>query len=171
MDPGGPMKAQGGARGGRAGFTLVEVLIALVVLGIGAAGLIQLLGLAQQQNDRRRSSEVALRIAENEVQRARSAGAWNVPASGTATRVDQNGAADPAGEYRVLVDRDLYCDSRSERLDDSGAGASPCPGAFATVTVQVEHFRNGGWEVRVERTLQESGDNPAAGSWSLAGTP
>lgn len=159
-----------GALGAR-GFTLVEVLVAVVVLAIGAAGLIQLLAQAQQQNDRRRSSEVARRIAENEVQRARSAGPWNVPAVGARTRVDQNGTPDPGGEYRVYVDRDLSCDARSARLNDSGGPPPPCAGAFARILVRVEHLRAGAWSIRAERTLRESGNAPQTGSWNLAGTP
>jgi len=168
LDGGAAMKAGLASRGG---FTLVEVLVALVVLSIGAAGLIQLLGQAQQQNDRRRSSETALRIAENEVQRARGAGPWNVTAAGTMMRVDQNGAPAPNGEYRVYVDRDLACDSRSERLDDAGAAPEPCRGAFARITVRVDHLQGAAWRTRVQRTLLESGEDPAAGTWSLASVP
>lgn len=157
-------------RGAR-GFTLVEVLVAVVVLSICAAGLIQLFAQAQQQNDRRRSSEVARRLAENEVQRARSAGPWNVPAVGTATRVDQNGTPDLAGEYRVYVDRDLLCDGRSSQPNDTGGPAPPCAGAFARITVRVDHFRAGAWSTRVSQVLYESGSDPESGSWTLAGTP
>ena len=157
-------------RGAR-GFTLVEVLVAVVVLAIGAAGLLQLFAQAQQQNDRRRSSEVARRLAENEVQRARSAGPWNVPAVGTPTRVDQNGIPDLAGEYRVYVDRDLLCDSRSSRPNDAGGPPPPCAGAFARITVRVDHFRAGAWSTRASHILYESGSDPATGSWTLAGTP
>ena len=169
MDAGGPVSAR--ALGSRRGFTLVEVLVAMVVLAIGAAGLIQLFSQAQQQNDRRRSSEVARRIAENEVQRARAAGPWNVPAGGTWARVDQNGTPDPAGEYRVYVDRDLFCDPSAARVNDTGGPPPPCAGAFAQVTVRVEHFRAGTWSTRVQRILREAGDAPASGSWTLAGTP
>lgn len=158
------------SRGAR-GFTLVEVLVAVVVLAIGAAGLIQLFAQAQQQNDRRRSSEVARRLAENEVQRARSAGPWNVPAVGTATRVDQNGTPDSIGEYRVYVDRDLLCDASSARPNDAGAPPPPCPGAFARIMVRVDHLRAGAWSTRAGYVLIESGSDPASGSWTLAGTP
>ncbi len=155
----------------RSGFTLVEVLVAIVLLAIAAAGLIQLLAQAQQQNDRRRSSEVARRLAENEVERARGAGPWNVPAVGTPTRVDPNGTPDPNGEYRVHVERDLACDSRSARLNDAGGPPPPCAGAFARITVRIDHFRAGAWSTRAERVLHESGNTPASGSWTLAGTP
>jgi prepilin-type N-terminal cleavage/methylation domain-containing protein len=157
--------------GGRAGFTLVEVLIAVVVLAIAAAGLIQLLAQAQQQNDRRRGSEVARRIGENEVQRARAAGAWNVPVAGAPARVDADGTPDPNGEYRVTVGRDLVCDAPSARPNDTGGPAPPCAGALARITVRVERFRDGGWSTRLLRVLHESGNEPASGSWSLAGTP
>jgi prepilin-type N-terminal cleavage/methylation domain-containing protein len=169
VDAGGPVSTR--AAGPRGGFTLVEVLVAVVVLAIGAAGLIQLLSQAQQQNDRRRSSEVARRIAENEVQRARGAGAWNVPAVGAPTRVDQNGTPDVDGEYRVYVDRDLFCDPSSTRLNDTGGPPPPCAGAFAQITVRVEHFRAGAWSTRANQVLLESGTSPASGSWTLAGTP
>jgi prepilin-type N-terminal cleavage/methylation domain-containing protein len=169
MDAGGPVT--GRARGRRGGFTLVEVLVAVVVLAIGAAGLIQLLSLAQQQNDRRRSTEVARRLAENEVQRARGAGPWNVPADGTTARVDRNGTPDPNGPFRVRVHRDLVCDPASARPDDTGGGSPPCPGALARITVRVEHLRAGAWSTRMQRVLHESGSAPASGTWNLAGTP
>ncbi|HKP76144.1 MAG TPA: type II secretion system protein [Longimicrobiaceae bacterium] len=153
------------------GFTLVEVLVAVVILAIGAAGLIQLLAAAQQQNDRRRGSESARRIADNEVARARSAGPWNVPTTPATARVDQNGTPDPAGAYRVTVWRDLVCDNPSARPNDTGGAAAACAGALARVTVRVEHLRGGSWSTRAERTLYESGNEPASGSWSLAGTP
>lgn len=169
LDPVGAMR--GRARS-RAGFTLAEVLVALVVLGVGAAGLIQLLGQAQRQNSRRRASEAALRIAENEVQRVRSAGPWSVPAAGAAARVDGSGAPDPAGAYRVQVGRSLSCDAASARLDDRSAGTSPpCPGALARVAVRVEHLRGGAWTVLAERTIATGGEGAAGGSWSLAGAP
>ena len=111
---------------GPGGFTLVEVLVAVVILAIGAAGLIQLLAQAQQQNDRRRGAEVARRIAENEVARARSAGPWNVPATAVSARVDPNGTPDPAGAYRVTVQRDVVCDGPSARPNDTGGAAAAC---------------------------------------------
>ena len=154
----------------RCGFTLVEVLVAVVVLAIGAAGLIQLLAQAQQQNHRRRGSEAARRIAENEVQRARSAGPWAVSGGGTTARVNQYGAPDPEGDFRVYVDRDLVCDSRADQPNDTGSVTPPCPGALAQITVRVDHLREGVWITRVERVLQESGSNPATGTWTLAGT-
>jgi prepilin-type N-terminal cleavage/methylation domain-containing protein len=156
---------------GRHGFTLVEVMVAVVVLAIGAAGLIQLLAQAQQQNDRRRSSEVTRRIAANEVERVRAAGPWNVPAAGTPERVDPNGTRDASGEYRVYVDRDLFCDARSSRLNDTGAPPPPCPGALARITVRVEHLRAGAWSLRASHVLHERGDAPASGAWTLAGSP
>lgn len=160
-----------GARPARpAGFTLVEVLVAIVVLTIGAAGLIQLLAQGQQQNHRRRASEAARRIAENEVQRARSAGPWTIPDAGATARVNQYGGPDPAGDFRVFVDRDLVCDSRAARPDDSGAGAPACPGAIARVTVRVDHLRDGAWLTRAVRTLHESGSAAATGSWTPAGS-
>lgn len=154
----------------RRGFTLVEVLVAVVVLAIGAAGLIQLLAQGQQQNHRRRSSEAARRIAENEVQRARSAGAWAVDAGGTTARVNQYGAPDADGEFRVYVDRDLVCDSRAEQPDDSGSGPPPCAGALARISVRVDHLREGEWTTRIDRMFLESGASPATGKWSPAGS-
>jgi type II secretion system protein I len=156
---------------GAAGFTLVEVLVAVVILAIAAAGLIQLLAQTQQQNDRRRGSEAARRIADNEVARARSAGPWNVPATPTTTRVDRNGTPDPAGAYRVTVQRDVVCDAPSARPNDTGDAVTACAGALARITVRVEHLRGDSWSTRAERTLYECGDEPASGSWTLAGTP
>lgn len=169
MDARRPVKRRR-VRGAR-GFTLVEVLVAVVVLAIAAAGLMQLFAQAQQQNDRRRSSEVARRLAANEVQRARSAGPWHVPAVGTPTRVDQNGTPDLAGEYRVYVDRDLLCDRPSWQPNDAGGPPPPCAGAFARIIVRVDHFRAGAWSTRVRHVLYESGSDPSSGSWTPAGTP
>lgn len=152
------------------GFTLVEILVAIVVLAIGATGLIQLLAQAQQQNHRRRASEAARRIAENEVQRARSSGSWAIPMGGTTARVNQYGGPDPNGEYRIFVDREMVCDSQADVPDDTGVGAPACPGAMARITVRVDHLRVGTWNTRAARTLHESGTAPATGSWTPAGS-
>lgn len=153
------------------GFTLVEVIVSVVLLSIGAAGLIQFLNQVQQQNDRRRTSENALRIAWNEVERVLSAGAWNVPITGTVTRVDAAGTPASTGEFRVYVDRNLYCDALSDRINDSGAIAVPCRGAFARITVRVDHLLAGTWRTRALHVFEASGNAPASGSWTLAGTP
>ena len=153
------------------GFTLVEVLVSLVLLSIGAAGLIGFLNQVQQQNDRRRNAEIALRIGWNEVERVRGAGAWNVPSTGTLTRIDASGAPAPFGEFLVYVYRNVYCDPLSERTNDSGTVLQPCPGAFARITVRVDHLQAGAWRTRVLHVFEDSGNAPATGSWNLAGTP
>jgi prepilin-type N-terminal cleavage/methylation domain-containing protein len=151
------------------GFTLVEVLVALVVLTVGVAGLIQLLSQAQQQHQRRRASEEARRIAQNEVQRARSAGAWSIPQEGSTSRVNAYGAPDADGPFQVVVGHDVECDPHAGRPDDSGAEILTCPGAHARITIRVEHLRDGDWITRAQRTLHQSYNGPAVGSWNPAG--
>jgi prepilin-type N-terminal cleavage/methylation domain-containing protein len=153
------------------GFTLVEVLIAIVILSIAAVGTMNVIDRVLQQNDRRRSAEVARRIAANEVERARSAGAWNVPLTGSTVRVDYSGAPATGGEYRVYVDRNLFCDAPSDRPNDAGTAPPPCPGPYARITVRVDHLQHGTWRTRASRVLDESGALAESGTWSLAGTP
>jgi type II secretion system protein I len=157
---------------GRGGFTLVEVMVALVVLAIGAAGVIQLMGQGQQQNGRRRMKEAALRIAANEIQRARSSGIWSIPAVAAPTRVDATGAPDAAGPYRVSVVRTTQCDPAAARPDDPGtAGTGRCDGAIARIDVTVEYLEAAVWTTRAQRTLIEAGENPGTGTWTPAATP
>jgi len=151
------------------GFTLVEVLVALVVLTIGAAGLIQLLAQAQQQHQRRRTSEEARRIAQNEVQLVRSAGAWSIPEEGSTRRVNPYGAPDPDGSFRVTVGGETECDPLAARPDDPGAGETACAGAFARITIRVDHLRDGTWVTRAQRTFYQSGGGPTVGSSSSGG--
>jgi prepilin-type N-terminal cleavage/methylation domain-containing protein len=153
------------------GFTLVEVMVALVVLAIGAAGIIQLLGQSQQQNTRRRASETSQRIADAEVEAARAGGVWNVPSPGTATRLADDGTPDPTGPYRVFVERQVLCDAASARPADDGVAASGCAGALAQVAVTVEHLDAGTWTTRASRVIVDAGARPATGRWSPAGTP
>jgi len=156
----------------RAGFTLVEVMVALVVLGIGAAGVMQLMAQGAQQNGRRRMKEAALRIAANEIQRARSSSIWSIPAVANATRVDETGSPDPTGPYRVSVVRTILCDPAATRPDDRGTGATGrCDGAIARIDVRVEHLEDGLWTPRAERTLIEAGEDPGTGTWTPAATP
>lgn len=156
---------------GTPGFTLIEVLVAVVVLAIGAAGLVQLIAQGQQRNARRRAAEDALRIMDNEVQRVRSAGGWNVPAATVTTRVDQSGLPDPAGPYRVRVGRAVACDAAGTRPNDSGGPPEPCGGAHAAVLLGVEHLSAGTWALRAERQVRTTARAAGSGSWSPAGTP
>lgn len=156
---------------GTRGFTLVEVLVAVVVLAIGAAGLVQFIAQGQQRNARRRAAEDAVRIMDNEVQRVRSAGGWNVPAATVTTRVDRSGLPDPAGTYRVRVGRTVACDAEGARPNDSGGPPEPCPGAHPAVLLHVEHLSAGTWTLRAERQVRATAREVGSGSWSPAGTP
>lgn len=137
----------------RRGFTLVEVMVALVLLAVGAAGLIELLGEGQRLSAGRRSNEAASRIAETELRSTLVAGAASVPPAGTSELLSEDGTPDPSGPFRVLVQREVTCDPPSALPDDSGSGATPpCTGALTHIVAQVEHLEGAGWTLRASRT-------------------
>lgn len=154
------------------GFTLVEVLVAVVILTIAGLGVVDLMTQGQGQQARRRASEAALQIARNEIERVQIAGAWNAPTSGTVwSAVDETGTPAAAGPFYVRVFRLTDCDPAAPAIDDSGAGGAPCVGAIPSIQVNVWHVREGATRLLVTRSVRDTGSQPANGTWSLAGTP
>lgn len=93
-------------RNGEAGFTLISVIMAVVILSIGimALGRSQAMLVRAQATSAQR--DVALGIARNYVEEVRSR--TTVPASEGATAVDETGTAVGGGKYsRSLTITDL----------------------------------------------------------------
>lgn len=154
----------------RHGFTLVEVMVALVVLTIAGIGVMDLLARGQSQNHRRRSVEAALHIARNEVERVQAGDPRLVPTSAAWTHTDETGTPAAEGTFRVRVSRTTACDAVAAVIDDSGSGAAPpCAGAIPQVEIAVEHAREGAWTRLVTRTVRDAAIQPSSGSWAHAG--
>jgi prepilin-type N-terminal cleavage/methylation domain-containing protein len=87
------MPPQGNSR--RAGFTLVEVMMAATILVVGFIGLIQAVTIGSETLDTARKQQVATQIIAAEIEQLR-AGAWatiaNLPATATIT-IDSTGTA------------------------------------------------------------------------------
>jgi Tfp pilus assembly protein PilV len=85
-------------RNGEAGFTLISVIMAVVILSIGilALGRSQAMLIRAQATSAQR--DVALGIARNYIEEVRSRTA--IPASEGSTAVDETGTATAGGKYR-----------------------------------------------------------------------
>lgn len=89
----------------RGGFTLIEVIIAILILAMCIGGLCQLFVNVQQLSDMSRSHYIAINIAKNKIERAKTLGYTDLYLlSETDGIVNENGAPDdPDGFFRVTT--------------------------------------------------------------------
>ena len=86
---------------GREGFSFIEVIIALAVLGLFIGGMCAVMQSSRQLSDRARSHYTAVNLAKNRIERAR-----DIPFESLSgfvesnTLVDKDGKADYQGDYR-----------------------------------------------------------------------
>jgi len=60
------------------GFSLLELLVAVVVLGISLLGLAQLVGIAIQQNSEARVNTIGIEVARGKLEQLRAAYSWQM---------------------------------------------------------------------------------------------
>ena len=141
-----------GRRGDReAGFTIIEVLIAIMILAIGAMTTFSLLSAAARNGQRAKASQVALEYAEQEIEYLRSLESKKLaltaapPHSNTALNPDyrvSNGTfaltREPIGDYRNLVVNggSLYGGGNVE-----GGTITPGPTPFTSGDVKGKVYR------------------------------
>jgi prepilin-type N-terminal cleavage/methylation domain-containing protein len=150
-------------RQGEAGFTIVEVLVAILILAIGAMTTFGLLSTATRNAQRAKASQVALEYAEQELEYLRSyedkelALTAAPPSSGNALNPDNrvaNGSfaleREPKGDYHELVvdGGSLYGGGEIE-----GGAVSPGPTSFTSGDVSGKVYRYIVW--RNDETCSE----------------
>lgn len=153
------------------GFTLVETMVALVVLAIGGWGVMSMLAEDGYGRAAREAHLAAERIARNEVERLEVAGAWSGPAAGASERVDERGVADPEGDYVVTIAAARTCNGGEWQPDRDPAATSPggCPAERSSVRYTVTVAYPAGAAARtLTREVWLAGTEPASGSWSFA---
>ncbi len=86
----------------KSGFTLIEVVIAIMILAMCIGGLCQLFVNVHQLSEMSRSHYVAINIAKNKIERAKTLGYTDLYLlSENDGIVNSSGAADPDGFYKV----------------------------------------------------------------------
>ncbi len=85
----------------RAGVGLLEVIIALFIFATCITGMCSAIVMLRQANDRSRDHYVAINLAKNRLERARSFGYDQLPLFvETQTLVDRSGTATQTGDFR-----------------------------------------------------------------------
>ena len=88
--------------GENSGFTLVEVMVAILILGLCMGGLCQLAANARQLSDMARSHYTAINIAKNRLERAKTVEYDELQfLTENDVVIDASGRADSTGNYRV----------------------------------------------------------------------
>lgn len=93
----------------RRGFALVDVLIAVMLLGILALGVIRVLSQQQGRTVEALERSTALALARGQVERIRAAGPLGYSTPGESFHVTSSGARDSSGVYVVHVRRVVTC--------------------------------------------------------------
>jgi len=144
-----------------AGFTIVEVLVAIVVVVMGALTTFSLLSAANRNTDRAKASQVALDLAQQELEALRSLGNEELALTSTPPhssdsldpdyRVSSGKFAvvrEPIGSYRKLVVNGGEVEGESEKTIEGG------------VVVPSEAFDSGGVTGTVHRYVLWRDDEP-----------
>jgi prepilin-type N-terminal cleavage/methylation domain-containing protein len=108
------------------GFSLVEMLVAVTMMAVAAAGLAQALGAASRANRGAHTTSVATLLAQQKMEQLRGL-LWTVDASGL-PRSDSALAPSPSG----ALDQNTpgYCDFADANGHALGGGAPPPAGAI-----------------------------------------
>lgn len=131
MDVMKPMKADGKRAGAKSGFTLVESLIAMVILAMVMAGAYALIVQAARMSRMARDHYVAVNLAKNRLERARNFQYADLRLVAENNMVvDENGNPNTAANFkRTTVVNTNYAADVTQ----------------LTVTVQIRNFRTGSW--------------------------
>jgi prepilin-type N-terminal cleavage/methylation domain-containing protein len=130
MDMSQPIVA-GNRRKAKSGFTLVESLIAMVVLAMVMGGAYSLVVQAARMSRAARDHYVAVNLAKNRLERARNFQYADLRLVGESNMVvDENGNPNTASNFRrtTVVNTNYSADVTQ-----------------ITVTVQIRNFRTGSW--------------------------
>ncbi|TVP75469.1 MAG: type II secretion system protein [Gemmatimonadales bacterium] len=137
-----PSTAPGRRRDSRAGFSLVEAIVALAVLAVILGALVPAFAQNLRTNTDSEKRTAAVAIAQQEVDNLRASSNW--PSSGT-TRQVQSGQ----GTYETVLNYQRYCDGGT------------CFDGARIVTVEVRFNDRTIYEVETVFTLlDEVGDQP-----------
>ena len=86
----------------KSGFTIVEVVVAILILGLCIGGLCQLAVNSRQLSDMARSHYTAINIAKNRLERAKTVEYDEIRfLAENGIIVDASGRADSTGQYRI----------------------------------------------------------------------
>jgi prepilin-type N-terminal cleavage/methylation domain-containing protein len=111
----------------RRGYTLVEVAVAAVILGIMSVGIARAITVSAHGSRVERERAVAMMLARNEAEALRAAGIQGGGITGTDTSVvNEAGESLAGGRYTVIVERTALCAGGTDPLDN--AATSPLMG-------------------------------------------
>lgn len=121
---------------GEAGFTLLELVIALFVLGFVGNAFVKTVADEIRQSTERRERRLAEEIARNEAERLEITSPWTAPATSTYA-VDRTGSPDPDGPYEITITRSVTCDGGPMLVDNA---AAPPPSMGCTTQRPLARF-------------------------------
>jgi prepilin-type N-terminal cleavage/methylation domain-containing protein len=169
--------------GNRSGFTLLEVILALLLLGVSLLMLVEQSAESTRRDTDRAARLVAHRTLRNEVQRLRASDPLAAPAEGGAfpvtyltDRAGNRAATAGPGVQVVTVSREVAClggsvlqDNASQPTPSLGCGAGSAPVALFTVRVVFPSRYATDGEDAVEQTITLWPHDRHGEGWSPAG--
>lgn len=96
-------------RHARAGFTLIEIIIAAVLLGLTGLGIARVLSQNNTRATEALERQTALGLAKSTVERIRAAGPLTYRTSGESFQAASDGSRTASGPYRVTILRNVSC--------------------------------------------------------------
>lgn len=154
----------------RGGFTLVEILIGVMLLGLLAVGVVRVLLGGSARAGEALDRQTALGLARSTIERIRAAGPLTYRTAGDAFRVTSDGTRTEAGPYGVTITRRVDCHGGPVTEDTPASLLSWACGAekpMVSYTVSVSYAarsRGPGGHVEAVTMSTQFGDAELTGS-------
>lgn len=124
----------------RHGYTLIEVSIAILLMGAIAIGVARVLTDSTRHSRIERHKATATRLAQGIIERLRAAGPVAHDIVADTFRVRGNGARDDAGPYQIEIATDVNCDAGDDpekNVGETQGLSSNCADMRARLTYRV----------------------------------